>query len=326
MRSFRIFHPALYPVALTALGLAAHGQMRISEVFTSPVAWDHGDQMIELYNAGDESIELQNYVLCIGDARPPTHGCLFALPDFALPPESYVRVHWGEDGEDSLPDLYTGVGFDVIPHPIGSVALLDGDDGAILDYVQWGGDCFTAPTAELFGQWTVGTWVEPPMTNDSLAFDGDGDSFLDWFEDSSPTLGFANTLPGEPELFHYGVGCAGSIGEPVIGTAFGPPALGNVSFELRLTKALPLAPALLALSPGEAHIQAYGCVLQIDFAQTGFVLLGPTTVTRARTAAFPMPVPHDATLLGVKVFVQGGVFDPSAPEGIAFTRGLEMTL
>jgi len=24
--------------------------------------------------------------------------------------------------------------------------------------------------------------------------------------------------------------------------------------------------------------------------------------------------------------VQGGVFDPSAPEGIAFTRGLEMTL
>jgi hypothetical protein len=325
MCSISSIHRASYPAALAILGLAAHGQLQISEVFADSAGLDQGEQVIELVNVSGDPLDMQFFTLCAGAPVSLADG-VFALPPMIVPPEDYVRVHWEAEGISTPTDVYTGLGFDLIQHPIGSLSLCDRATGAVLDYVQWGGDCTDVRAAETDGQWTPGTWVKTALAGHTIAYDGDGTAYDDWFEDLSSTLGFSNTLPGNPETFVYGKACAGKYGEPQIGTAFGPPALGNVSFQLKVTDARPASIAVFAMSPGPASIHLGECLLMIDYKEKGFMILGAKPVSNLKVATLPLPVPHVVDLIGQEIFVQAGIPDFSSPVGFAFTAGLEITL
>jgi hypothetical protein len=325
LSSFRLRH-ALVPAALAVLCLAAEAQLAVSEVLYDPLGVDLGQQVIEIHNFSAAPEPLWIHTVCVGGSGPgiPTNNC-FTLPGLTLPAGAHLQVHWNASGVSTPTDVYTGPGLDPLEGPIGSVSIF-GLGTSLTDYVQWGGDAFGIFQAAFQGEWTTGTWVAPSAEGHTLAFDGSGDAPNDWFEDQSPTLGSANTLPGNPASALYGSGCPGTPGVPKIGTDFGPPALGNLSFTVRVANALVGSTAICGISTAKLTLPLLGCTLKIDPTQPGFVIMPPQPVAPDGVAALPAPIPHKLGLVGVTVYLQAVVFDPGAPEVFAFTRGLEVQL
>lgn len=101
---------------------------------------DH--EWIELYNAGNTTINLQNWTITNRTAAP-----LVTLPDLDLPPDSYLVIHFGTgtdelDFSDNKGNLYTQedpLTTDHFSETMDEVALYSGAPSAatIVDFLAW---------------------------------------------------------------------------------------------------------------------------------------------------------------------------------------------
>ena len=323
--------------------VSAQIDVEISEVLYNPVGPDAGLERIEIHNNNPfQAASLAGWTL--GVCYPGTlqdNRTYWPFPNnVVVPPGGDIVIHYLEFGFDTATDFYTGTGvaFTCVTPPKemddkeGSVVLFNTTNCSafstslnVVDFVQWGATTHHELQAKAAGIWPGGTWVDDFPEGWSTAFDGDGDTADDWWGDSSPTLGVYNAFPGNPIVMSYGVGCAGSTGVPVLDTGGGPPAMGNETFRLDLTGALPGAPAVMGLSTSPASLPLFGCSLEID--PTALIVQLPAVTDGAGDASFGLPVPEDFTLLSLFLYLQTVVVDPGAPGGVvAFTNGVQLSV
>ncbi|HEX6813381.1 MAG TPA: hypothetical protein VF384_17305 [Planctomycetota bacterium] len=119
----------------------------------------------------------------------------------------------------------------------------------------------------------------------------------------------------------YGAGLAGTgglvpgialLGEPVIGTA---PVLGVANN----TGAPAGVVVVLGMNPVSLPTPLLGTLLVSPDATS-------LVITPAPALLLPIPIPDQFSLNGVHVYLQALVLDPGAPAGVAFTRGLDLTI
>jgi len=133
---------------------------------------------------------------------------------------------------------------------------------------------------------------------------------------------FVNARTG---FSRYGAGCG-----PVIGSAGGPPQVGNAAFGWTVSGAPGSAPAWLAI--GLSHALLFGApVLPLDLGPSGapgcFLLaepmvLIPTGTLPNGTATLGTPIPPLQALVGLTVFGQWLVLSPPAnPLGALLSGG-----
>ncbi len=158
----------------------------IRSVVINEVEYLINDQ-IELYNNGNTAVDLSNYWMCLG-------------------PGQYFRI-----GDNTATDVVSGDltlqpgNFIVIspvtlaaPNDAGGLGLYANNNGFgnaanIRSFVQWGasGNARESVAVEA-GIWTAGGFVPNVAEGSSIAYDGEGFTPEDWYEDSTPTLGAGN--------------------------------------------------------------------------------------------------------------------------------------
>jgi hypothetical protein len=125
----------------------------------------------------------------------------------------------------------------------------------------------------------------------------------------------------------YGAAKAGSGGVlPVIsGTgSFSTGNQGNVS----VTGGLGGAPGALVLAESIGNVVASWGTLHVTniLSILPFTLGGAAGVAGAGSFSVPVPIPSDVRLVGQEFFLQAAIADPGAPQGIAHTAGLKVTI
>ncbi|ODS33220.1 MAG: PEP-CTERM motif protein [Candidatus Scalindua rubra] len=201
------------------LGILASGQfynnadaITINEVLYDAEGVDTGKEWIELFNEDTVSINLTGYDLS-ADV-----GNFYAFPDFTLPADSFVVVHWNATDTDTSTDLYTGDLLNAaMSNTKGFVALFSStthNSSTIIDYVEYGlgGQTWEsdAVTAEI---WTAGDFVADVMAGSSIGLQINGlDNNLssDWAQFDNPTPGSNNEPIPEPST--VALLCIGLLG------------------------------------------------------------------------------------------------------------------
>lgn len=127
-----------------------------------------------------------------------------------------------------------------------------------------------------------------------------------------------------PFVLPYGPGCNGSAGVPSIG-ANGLAHLGNASFAITVTQAMPNSIAVLAASLGSTNIPFDGCRVLVDLPIT--IWANPLT-DAAGFATAPLTIPNDPTMLGDNLFFQYAVVDPigTVLGFLALSNGLQVQI
>ena len=122
-----------------------------------------------------------------------------------------------------------------------------------------------------------------------------------------------------PSVVHYGQGCPGTGGEPVLTAPGGPPAVGNQGFQVGVLGAAG-APALLALGlssqlhqglPLPLDLSPYGangCSLNTSCDASSLLLIGPNGF-----GALTLPLPGSPSFAGFQFLAQWFVVDAAAP-------------
>ena len=150
---------------------------------------------------------------------------------------------------------------------------------------------------------------------------------------SAVKAGYAATYLTRVSLAKLGTAVPGSGNiAPIIGTAGDIPRLGNSSFRIEVTRAMGGAPVLIAASTAKAVTMLEGLTLYGDFLTPSAVWTwsmlasGIPAILANGTATLAVPIPQDATLLGLQTYWQGFVLDPGSPLpiGVSHTRGLEV--
>lgn len=144
-----------------------------------------------------------------------------------------------------------------------------------------------------------------------------------------PQVTITGPCPMPPQSF--GVAGPGSASfEPRFELFGGMPAIGNPAFGVGIAFALGGAPALMLLGAGSADTPAPFGALYVSLAGPHIILpllLGGTPGTPgAGTASLPLPLPADATLQGLDLYLQALIADPQARAGVAHTAGLHLVI
>ncbi len=194
-----------------AKSAAATNTVVINEVLYDPSGSDPGQEWVELYNAGDLSVDLTGYELNAAS------GDYYKFPSLSLKSKSFVTVHWGKAGvdDDDEANLYTGSsGFATIGNTKSSITLFNSathSKSTIVDYLEYGlaGQTWES-TAVSAGIWTVGDFIADSKEGSSLGLNMDGadtDTSSDWQSFIAPTPNLANktpvTYPSEIYLSEY---------------------------------------------------------------------------------------------------------------------------
>lgn len=145
------------------------------------------DDIIELYNNGNQTVDLSNYWMCLGP------GSYFRIGDAAMTTilEGNVNLAPGEfllisPATLEAPDNSGGLGLYINNSGFANPDL-------IRDFVQWGAAGNARESvAVAAGIWTTGDFIPTVNPGSSIAYDGNGDSSSDWYEDTTPTLGSGN--------------------------------------------------------------------------------------------------------------------------------------
>ena len=119
----------------------------------------------------------------------------------------------------------------------------------------------------------------------------------------------------------YGSGTTGSGGfVPVLNPAGGAPNVGNKTFALEVKQALGNANLVYGFGVNKLGGPFLNSLDVLWFVKTGGAGAG--------NGSFKLTtgVPADPGLVGVRLFVQGGVVDPAATGGLALTQGLELVI
>ncbi len=111
------------------------------------------------------------------------------------------------------------------------------------------------------------------------------------------------------------------------------PQVGNTDFRIELTETVARAPCVIAGSLVRAEISLAGMTLYGDFLTPGafstwsLMTDGSSGLTSGK-ATLPIPIPNDASLVGLKTYWQGFVMDTASPLsiGVSHTGGLEVTV
>ncbi len=155
--------------------LMTNDSIVINEVFAD-------DSSIELKNVGTTTIDISQYWL----TQFPIIGQLTNLPldcnpsDYILEPGEVVVLIF--NGDMSPGDGEMALYNDEIVNPFTDFAESD----YIVDYVEWGSSNHTRSVVAVeAGIWTMGDFVPAFSVNNSIEYDGFGDSPFDWTEDSS---------------------------------------------------------------------------------------------------------------------------------------------
>jgi hypothetical protein len=127
-----------------------------------------------------------------------------------------------------------------------------------------------------------------------------------------------------PVLVNYGVGTPGNatFNWSVQPNPGGLPAIGNAGFTLTITSAGIPAPGFFALSLGPAAMIGYG-------GWGGTLLVNPLllpVLPLPHSGTIPLGLPNDPALIGVTGYIQSFHSDPGAPQGVAATDGLQVTV
>jgi amidase len=141
---------------------------------------------------------------------------------------------------------------------------------------------------------------------------------------SAPALA-TDTIPlALPGIVPLGVGCNGSNGVPTI-RASGPPIIGNAVFTLQLASVRAQAPVFVGVSARSGFSFLGQCAVR---APLPFDLVLQGTSDAAGQAALELSIPFLPGVVGQKLWIQGGAWDPAgAGLGlVALTGGLEVTV
>nr|WP_299343234.1 hypothetical protein [Allomuricauda sp.] len=144
------------------------------------------DDQIELYNNGNQTVDLSTYWMCFG-------------------PGQYFRI-----GDDTMTTIISGStnlapgeflvftpATIAVPDDKGGLGLYAdnsfGSAASIRSFVQWGaaGNARESVAVEA-GIWNAGGYVPHVVVGSSIAYDGEGKTSDDWVEDETPSLGSAN--------------------------------------------------------------------------------------------------------------------------------------
>jgi hypothetical protein len=131
--------------------------------------------------------------------------------------------------------------------------------------------------------------------------------------------------------FKYGEVSYGTFGYwPRLDTAGGMPSPGNADFRITLEFCIGGAPALMLVGAAPAA-QVYGwgslyVATAPPFWTVPLVLGGEPGVPGAGALSLPAPIPPDAALLGVELYLQALVADPQGAGGLTHTQGLRLTI
>lgn len=115
----------------------------------------------------------------------------------------------------------------------------------------------------------------------------------------------------------YGAGTAGALGVPALSAQTDPEPGKTLVLFAGNSSGAP-AQALLFVGFDSASIPGKGGVLLVDASFSIPLLLKATGLT------LPVPLPGDASLCGVEVFLQTLQSDTAAPKGVAFSTGLKL--
>ncbi len=138
---------------------------------------------VEIFNNGEEVVDLDGYFLCLGPGTYRQIGALNTEGNLQLAPGEYLVASY------DMPNATGGLGLYVDNSSFG-------DASTLADFVQWGaaGSARENVAVEA-GIWTAGEFV--PVMNDannSLVFDGDGTGAANWAESTTTTFGAENVL------------------------------------------------------------------------------------------------------------------------------------
>ena len=158
--------------------------------------------LVELYNPTSAPANIGGYWLC-----HTTPALVYdRIPDnTTIAPGGYLTVHWGTTGITTETELFTTPAAPLpLNKPHGEFGLytdfgFDEANFAISEflqaYVQWGeGGHWRERVAIGAGLWPEGAFVPTPSRDQTLSFDGNGNTPEDWAVTAS-TIGGANLLP-----------------------------------------------------------------------------------------------------------------------------------
>ena len=98
--------------------------------------------------------------------------------------------------------------------------------------------------------------------------------------------------------------------------------MGYTKFTFNISNALPNTFGALILGAAQANIPVFGFTLLVD-PSGPYVTLG-LVVSGAGTAALPLAIPNNLSLLSLSLFNQALLVDAGAAFGIAATQGLRI--
>lgn len=146
-----------------------------------------GEDTIEILNNGNDTVDLNDYWLCLGPGQYVQLSTLTPVSgSLELASGDYVVVN------STLPDAQGGLGL------YNSDAFTNAD--ALVDFVQWGAAGSARENiAVAANQWSAGDFI-PLVANEesSIAYDGEGNGSTDWAETATVTFGAVNVVT-EPE-------------------------------------------------------------------------------------------------------------------------------
>ncbi|MFS4466967.1 spondin domain-containing protein [Maribacter sp. 2210JD10-5] len=144
---------------------------------------------VEIFNNGEEAVDLDGYFLCLAPGTYRQIGALETVGNVNLQPGEYLSVSYEMPNAEGGLGLYrNNAGF--------------GDAANIADFVQWGAaGAVRENVAVDAGIWTAGEFV-PVMgdENNSIIFDGEGTGASNWAETTTVTIGAENVLTMPAEL------------------------------------------------------------------------------------------------------------------------------
>ena len=130
------------------------------------------------------------------------------------------------------------------------------------------------------------------------------------------------TLDGDEGLVNFGKAtplCESGL--RIFGNS--DPTLGNLDFALGAGQVQARMPGLLLLGTKKANVQLLGITLHVKLLSG---LIFPWNAGPSGFAIFPIPIPNMASLKGTRLYFQAAFGSTCAPQGIAASNGLELTI
>lgn len=167
----------------------------INEVMYDPKGDDTGKEWIELYNNGNEDINLINYELFVGTSP------YFVFPQFVLKTKKFVVIYLRCEGTNTETVLYEGKGKRTtnMGNSKGSIALFNSSQHTkttIIDFIEYGDTDNTWETTAISASiWAQNFFIPDVEENQSIGrkIDGnDNNSISDWKKYVFVSPGYSN--------------------------------------------------------------------------------------------------------------------------------------